>query len=242
MITVPKFASTVILYRPQNSSHSAGFEIFLIQRSKEMQFLGGFHAFPGGKMEDTDLFDRNLARCKGLSSVEAHQLIIDKQTYHQDPNLSLGFWITGIRELFEEIGVFLVYNNEMQLLDLSDPNVQQRFNTYRSQLIKNEMLILEIMEMEDLYYALDKLFYFRHFITPNLSPIRYDTRFFIARIPPNQVVRPTSSEINTSEWLDPSTIIKRYREKLIKLIPPQYSCIASLRKVDDITAFCQFLP
>jgi len=94
---------------------------------------------------------------------------------------------------------------------------------------------------ENLYYAVDELHYFRHFITPELSPIRYDTRFFLAEVPPNQTISPTTTEIISSEWTNPAATIKRYRKKEIKLIPPQYSCISSLRKVGDIREFCRTL-
>lgn len=244
MTAVPKFASTVILYRLKErsiSSTSCDFEIFLIQRSREMKFLGGFHAFPGGKLEEEDILENNLRRCKGLDKDQAHQIILNNQTSHTDKNLSLSFWITGIRELFEEIGILLVYDDKNAFLNLKDPANQVKFNEYRQKLLEKQILFFDIMEKEDLYYAVDKLHYFRHFITPELSPIRYDTRFFLAEFPPAQILRPTSSEIISSEWANPTSAIKRYRKKEIKLIPPQYSCLSSLRKITDIRGFCTSL-
>ncbi|NVM52066.1 MAG: hypothetical protein HWN66_00090 [Candidatus Helarchaeota archaeon] len=244
MPVAPKFASTVILYRLQSGtedSNKCQFEVFLIQRSKKMRFLGGVHAFPGGKLEDEDIQEKNLARCKGFDKNRAHQMILDKNTFHQHRNYSLGFWITGIRELFEEVGILFAYDNKNSLLNLSDPKLQKKFEGYRNKLLEKKMVLSDIMAQEDLYYAVDKLHYFRHFITPELSPIRYDTRFFLAELPPNQTVKPTTTEIISSEWAKPSATLKRYRKKEIILIPPQHSCLSSLRKVADIRDFCKSL-
>jgi len=244
MPAVPRFASTVILYRLKegtDDSNKCDFEIFLIQRSRELKFLGGFHAFPGGKLEDEDILEKTIARCEGLDKNQAHQIILDKQTSHTDKNFSIGFWITGIREVFEETGILFAYDRDFELIRLNDPTHKEKFEVYRNKLLKNEILFSDLIETEDLFYALDKLHYFRHFITPDLSPIRYDTRFFLAEIPPHQTLGSTSSEIISSEWIDPTSAIKRYRKNIIKLIPPQYACISKLRKVADIRDFCTHL-
>ncbi len=244
MPAVPRFASTVILYRLKegtDESNDRSFEIFLIQRSKKMKFLGGFHAFPGGKLEDEDILEKSLARCKGLDKDQAHQIILDKQTSHDDKNLSLGFWITGIREVFEEVGILFAYDGNSNLINLDNPTLQSKFEAYREKLLKNQILFTDMMEKENLMFAVDRLYYFRHFITPDLSPIRYDTRFYLAELPLGQNLKATSSEIISSEWANPTSAINRYRKKEIKLIPPQYACISRLRKVADIRNFCESL-
>jgi len=244
MPAVPKFASTVILYRLNGTiaeSNECQFEIFIIQRSTKLKFLGGFHAFPGGKQEAEDVLEKSLTRCRGFDRNHAHQIILDKYTSHQDKSISLGFWITGIREIFEEVGILFAYTRNSDLINLNNPALKEKFDAYRNQLLKNKIFFSEIMEKEDLFYAVDKLSYFRHFITPEVSPIRYDTRFFLAELPSEQSLGPTSSEIISSEWANPTAAIKRYRKKEIKLIPPQYSCISRLRKVTDIREFCNTL-
>ena len=203
MGVIPKFASSVIFYRFRDTDESSkgNFEILLIQRAKEIKFLGGVHAFPGGKLEAEDFTEKSLARCIGLKKDQAHQIILDKNTHHQNKNYSLGFWITGIREAFEEVGILFAYDKALNLLDLSDPEIQKKFETYRDKLLKNRILFYDIIEQEALYYAVDELHYFRHFITPEISPIRYDTRFFLAEIPPNQNIKPSTGEIISAEWV-----------------------------------------
>ena len=244
MDILPKFASTVILYRLKDridDLFKSKFEIFLIQRSKEMKFLGGVHAFPGGKLEQDDFSEKNLVKCKGLNKDQAYKLILDEKTYHKNKDYSLGFWIAGIREVFEEIGILFAYNKALNLLNLSNPKYKQKFENYREKLLRDEILFSDIVDKEELYLATDKLYYFRHFITPEISPIRYDTRFFLAELPPNQPIKPDTNEIISYEWTNPAEAIKQYRKKEIILIPPQYSCLLSLQRVIDIKEFCNLL-
>ena len=246
MAVPPKFASAVILFKfisiDENiEPNSCNFILFMIQRSKAMKFLAGVHAFPGGRLEEDDLSEENFARCKGFDKIKAHELILDNNTYHTDMNYSLGFWITGIREVFEEIGILFAYNQDLELVDLSNSTQKAKFEAYRNDLLQDKIRFSEIIAQEDLIYAIDKLFYFTHFITPELSPIRYDTRFFLAELPPNQTIQHNSSEIISTVWASPSELLKSYRKKEIKLIPPQYACLTKLQKVVDIKAFCEKL-
>lgn len=246
MVATPKFASAVILFkvlenRAKIETNSSAFIVFLIQRSKAMKFLGGVHAFPGGKVEEDDFMEKNFARCKGLDKIRAHQLILDNNTFHTDMNYSLGFWIAGIREVFEEIGILFAYDRHLNLVDFSNPAQKTKFEAYRRELLQDSILFSEIIAQEDLFYAADKLLYFNHFITPELSPIRYDTRFFLAQLPVNQSIDACSGEIISTDWGTPTQILQNYRNKEIKLIPPQYACLSKLQKVTNIKAFCEKL-
>ena len=47
----PQPASSVLLVRP---GAKAPTEVYMIRRQKRMRFLGGFYAFPGGKVDPDD--------------------------------------------------------------------------------------------------------------------------------------------------------------------------------------------
>ena len=81
--------------------------------------------------------------------------------------------------MFEEVGILFAYDKDRNLINLSNSNLQKKFEAHRQRLLEKSILFSEIIAQEELYYAVDKLHYFRHFITPDLSPIRYDTRFFL---------------------------------------------------------------
>src|SRR5437879_356640 len=71
-------AASILLTRGPSS-----LEVFLVRRAESLRFMGGFHAFPGGKVGPPD---RELAQ--------------------HWPNLSSQA-VAAIRELFEETGVLL---------------------------------------------------------------------------------------------------------------------------------------
>ena len=48
---VPRPAASVLLVRPGTT---CPVEVYMIRRQKSMRFLGGFYAFPGGKVEGAD--------------------------------------------------------------------------------------------------------------------------------------------------------------------------------------------
>ncbi len=75
-------ASCIVLTRPGRSTgHQA--EVYLVKRSPELKFLGGFHAFAGGGLEED--VDQEAAQILGTTA-----------------------WISAaLRELFEELGILL---------------------------------------------------------------------------------------------------------------------------------------
>ena len=64
----PRPAASVLLVRPGTA---CPVEVYMIRRQKSMRFLGGFYAFPGGKVEPADGSEEAVARCRGISSATA---------------------------------------------------------------------------------------------------------------------------------------------------------------------------
>src|SRR5260221_13273305 len=73
-------AATIVLFR-----RAPGLEAYWVRRADALQFLGGFHAFPGGRMSRSD---RDVP-VRGREG-EAAALVV-----------------CAVRELFEETGVLL---------------------------------------------------------------------------------------------------------------------------------------
>jgi len=93
----PKPAASVVLVRPGSAQPV---ELYMIRRRAGMRFLGGFYAFPGGKVAAADAVA--LARCRGLAPEAAGERL-----GNQEGVPSLAFWVAAIRELFEETGVLM---------------------------------------------------------------------------------------------------------------------------------------
>jgi len=94
----PRYASTVVLVRPDDDGR---FDILLTRRPPQMRFLGGFYVFPGGTVHHDDYSPQMLARCRGLTGVEARKILGGVH----EPNVALGHWVAVLRELLEEAGI-----------------------------------------------------------------------------------------------------------------------------------------
>jgi len=66
----PKPAASVVLVRAASAGSPEPIEVYMIRRRRSMKFLGGYYAFPGGKVDPEDGSPAAVARCRGLASVD----------------------------------------------------------------------------------------------------------------------------------------------------------------------------
>ena len=64
-----------------------------------------------------------------------------------------------------------------------------------------------MLRAERLTLATDALVYFAHWITPEIQPLRFDTRFFAAPMPEGQAAVADEREITEVRWLTPGEAI-----------------------------------
>ena len=153
MVT-PRHASTLVLVRPDDHG---SFEVLLTRRPEQMRFLGGFYVFPGGTVQPGDHSPRGIARCRGLSGVEAREILGGAH----EPEIALGHWVAVIRELFEEVGVLLCGNESDGAVAMGD-SVRQRIEHKRRSVVTNQMSFASFLESENLFCQLSRLVYFDH--------------------------------------------------------------------------------
>jgi hypothetical protein len=65
----------------------------------------------------------------------------------------------------------------------------------------------DVCRTEGLILALDKMVNYAHWITPRIVPKVFDTQFFVARAPVDQVALHDGSESTDSEWLRPEAAV-----------------------------------
>lgn len=65
-------------------------------------------------------------------------------------------------------------------------------------------------------------------ITPPVSPRRFDTWFFLGEVEAEAEVRVDGSEIAHHRWLSPADVLEAYREKALKLAPPTFVTVTWL--------------
>ena len=218
-------AATVILMRTRPEEP---YEIFLMRRHRNQAFMGGAYVFPGGRLDDADA-DPGLAACVGgLCAEEARRLL-------QEPDLTgataLGLFLAAIRETFEEAGVLLACDASGRPVDLADPETAARFAAYRLELHEGRLTLADLARREAIRYAPDLLIPYSHWITPEREPRRFDTRFFLARIPAGQVAIHDRMELTESRWMTPASALAEHRAGRIVLMPP------TLKTIEELHAF-----
>jgi 8-oxo-dGTP pyrophosphatase MutT (NUDIX family) len=182
--------------------------------------------FPGGKLDESDCAPETLEICKGISGQIKSFMIPEK---HSDEK-PLAYPVAAIRELFEEAGVLLACDSEGNLLNSGDDGLWQRLKESRDKIHRHEMSMTGMLKGEGIYYALDELIWFAHWITPATSPRRFDTQFFLACLPEGQRASAFSEEISDSEWIDPTEAINKWRKGEIYIIPPTLASLDTLTK------------
>jgi 8-oxo-dGTP pyrophosphatase MutT (NUDIX family) len=226
MPAIPKLAATVILLRERvlefESNDNCEFEVFMAKRHKKNKFLGGHHVFPGGAIDKQDDSKESRARVSGLEKNFTESL---KEVYENPSSL----WIIAIRELFEETGVLIASKENGDPTEIDSEN-EDKFRHYQELLQKDRDTMTNILTKENLYYAANNLKYFGRLVTPALSPIRFDTQFFLCKKPPNQHIHLFGDELVEGFWGTPRQILELNRKNQIKIIFPQYSTLRRLRK------------
>jgi hypothetical protein len=117
------------------------------------------------------------------------------------------------------VGALLAYESDGRLLRIT-PESRQRYEAYRAACQKSNPAFFDMLRAERLTLATDRLAYFAHWITPEEQPIRFDTRFFVALMPPEQEPVVDGHEIVDLKWLTPADAIAASKRKEIGLRTP----------------------
>jgi 8-oxo-dGTP pyrophosphatase MutT (NUDIX family) len=227
VIAIPKKAATTILLRDKEPE---GFEVFLLKRHEKSSFMGGNYVYPGGRVDREDGSSEMCSFSKGITLEEARRTFGGTIS----PEESFAHWIAGIRELFEEAGVLLAYDEKGKLLQLKDPEERQRFLCYRESLQKDKKSICEMAQKENLFFALDQLHYYAHWITPEARSERFDTRFFLTRYPLGQEATHDQKETTAGAWLTPQEALKENLTGEVVLSPPTLKTLEDLSRFENI--------
>lgn len=226
----PKLAATIILLREReqelDSSDNCEFEVFMAKRHANNKFLGEHHVFPGGGIAEQDISKESRTRISGLDK----NLLKNYTGICEDPTC---LWIIAIRELFEETGILIAIEESGSLITMNDDNIEN-FRGYQENLQEKRVIMTDILAKENLYYAADQLKYFGRLITPALSPIRFDTHFFLCKLPLKQNINLYNAELLDGSWGSPKHLLELFRKKQIKMIFPQYSALKRLKKFKTI--------
>src|SRR3954454_9443799 len=192
-IVTPRPASTILLLRDNTARALDGksrdeIEVFMMVRHYEIDFNSGALVFPGGSVDKDDkAIIANPALYSGGEGLDES---------------SLSFRIAAIRETFEESGILLARpRGSNALVDAKRASEIEAAN--RAALCDGKTTFLKILTDNEMLPALDGLVPYAHWITPEGMPKRFDTWFFLAAAPPDQVGAHDGKESTDSIWVSP---------------------------------------
>jgi len=226
MFVTPKEAATVAVIRDAANS----IEVLLMKRHSEDRFLPNYHVFPGGAMDPQDC-EHEISSGKKIKH-------IDK--FDGDYKRYYSFIMCAIRETFEESGILLALDKSGNYPVINTEKKIKQFTDYRKLVFKNSLSFTEMLMKEKLTPAIDNLFYIDRHITPFISPIRYDTRFFAAILPDNQEISQDGDELTSYEWMTPSDGLLKHKERKMKLVRPTIQTLEFLMEFGSVEGLVSF--
>ena len=205
-------AATVITARDT----ADGLEVYVVRRHAGAAFLPDRCVFPGGRVDDAD---RDVA-LRGRLVGSAGDI---------DP----AYAITAARETFEEVG----------LLFADRPVAAAGLNAARRAMQAGELGFAGVLERLEVALDISQLVYFSRWVTPQAELARrFDTRFFVARAPEDQVAEADRTEVTDGRWFRPLDALDANRRGEISLIFPtikHLERIAPFTRVDELLDFAR---
>ncbi|WP_420623369.1 NUDIX hydrolase [Candidatus Poriferisodalis sp.] len=201
-------AATVMILSGDDDPH-----VLMLKRNSRSIFVGDMWVYPGGAVDPDDATQRADQTVAGLTDADASYSIGIERG-------GIAFWVAALRETFEEAGILLAHHDHpvgvedprdlpSGIIDLSPPDVAERFSQYRDEVNAGERDFIETVRSEDLLLDGNNVYFIGRWVTPMGSPRRYDTRFFLTAMPYGQTPLPDHDEAVDHQWVRPADAIRR---------------------------------
>jgi 8-oxo-dGTP pyrophosphatase MutT (NUDIX family) len=218
-IVNPRPASTILLLR--DAAAKREIEVFMMVRHYEIDFNSGALVFPGGSVDKGDQeIIATPELCSGGEGLDA---------------AALSFRIAAIRETFEESGILLARPRGSKAL-VDAKRASDIEAAHRTDLCESKTTFLKVLTDNGMVLALDELVPYAHWITPEGMPKRFDTWFFLAAAPPEQVGAHDGKESTDSIWVSPREALEGGESGRFKLPFPTTRNLIRLGKQAGVKA------
>jgi 8-oxo-dGTP pyrophosphatase MutT (NUDIX family) len=176
-------AATILLLRDQPA-----FEVLMVKRHHQIDFASGALVFPGGKSHAGDHDPAWAEHAIGYAEHDAEQRALR---------------IAAIREVFEEAGILLARRRDGSPIggEACPMEVREAVDAGRTH-------FLDVLRDLDARLELDALTVFARWITPPLTPKRFDTWFYAVMAPEDQLAACDGRETVDAEWIAPSEALR----------------------------------
>lgn len=211
---VPALAASVLLVR----NAASGLEVLMVVRHHGMDFARGAAVFPGGKVAPADHDARLVSHTHEMATVGRTQAALQ---------------VAAIRETFEECGLLLAREDENGAM-VGGKRLDRLREHWAQAIAGGGGAFVDMVCQEALHLAGSTLQPFAHWVTPEHSPKRFDTHFFIAAAPPHQLARHDGTEAVESFWIRPAAALKECEERRRTAMFPTLSNLALLAQSADV--------
>lgn len=195
-------AATVVLHR-----RAPALEVYWVQRADVLQFLGGFHAFPGGRVNRAD-------RAVPVAGLPA------------DAGEDLAAMIVGAaREVFEETGVLLARGARRV--------PAERRETARRALLAEQLDFGAFLAQESLTLDGRDFVATARWQSPPFQPGGFDTQFFLAELPDAETAEIWPGELQGGEWIAAAHALERWKGNRALLAAPALYTLRELAARPD---------
>jgi 8-oxo-dGTP pyrophosphatase MutT (NUDIX family) len=188
-------AATILLVRDQPD-----FEVLMVKRHHQIDFASGALVFPGGKIHSGDHDPAWEDRALGWDCAAPNKRALR---------------IAALREAYEETGILLARH-----ADGAPFAGDARAAAARDEVATDRRDFLDLVAELGVKLDLDALTVFARWITPALMPKRFDTWFYIAVAPADQLALCDGWETVDAEWIAPAEAVRLAREGKRKVIFP----------------------
>jgi 8-oxo-dGTP pyrophosphatase MutT (NUDIX family) len=212
----PRDSASLILLR----DGSEGLEVLLLRRHADTRVLGGVYVFPGGKLDPQDCSPDAIASL----DLDAGALLERLHEPGLSPETAAGLHIAALRETLEECGLLLAEG--------ADARARQALTDRQA---AGEPLA-DAMAALGLRWQASAVMPWSRWVTPDhpASGARFDTRFFLARLPEGQQARHDGYEATEAVWLRPRQALERHAAHELDLVPPQLMSLVQLCRHADV--------
>lgn len=214
--TQPRDAASVVLIR----DGAAEIEAFTLTRPPTMAAFPNATVFPGGAAEHADELPEDTWRGIDLGPWTA--------AFGDDEATVRRLLVAAVRETFEECGVLLAGGIDTSTLRSIDAVAA------RASLENQKLSMEDFLSAYGVSLDVSLLRPLARWVTPEGNPRRYDTRFFLAKLPEGQAPVPATHEATTTQWLSPGTAFDLFRQGRTQLMPPTWSQFRTLSRFSSV--------
>ncbi len=201
----PRPSASVLLVRDS----IRGVDVFTFRRRRSMAFAPSMVVYPGGAVEAED-----AALATGDLTV---------------------LQVAAVRETFEECGVLLAVPDPAP-----EPHSRDRddrvahLGSLRAELLAGRSGLAEVLQRARMSLDPALLHAWARWVTPTFERRRFDTTFFVARLPVGQQPGEIGGEGEDAGWLTAARGVAEHRAGRLPLLPPTLVCLEDVAAAGSV--------